>query len=1612
MTTLTCSAYRYYSAKSNLLIRRLQHWLKLALVGGLYALAQHASAIILTPLPPYLTEIKGAPMVMLNMSKDHQLFFKAYNEYSDLDGDGIIETQYKHSYKYYGYFDNQRCYQYNTSSNRYIPTRKVDATGYCNYSGGSAEWNGNFMNWGTMTRADVVRRILYGGFRSTDDSIVSGASLTVLERAHLPTDAHAFAKYYASADINKLTPFSNTEITMCNASFSYSDAPSIFVAGGNHALWGANERWQCYWRETKNAANGNVPALTGLNASDRNPQRSVSALGTGYAPGSYTARVEVCKAGLPGGFTADEGSRCKLYPLGNYKPIGMLQKYGERNEAAFGLITGSFDKNVSGGVLRKNVASFTDEVDIDDGQFKTLPSGTNGIVSTLNKLKVFGYNYSDGTYLADGAGCNFQQIGLVDGQCASWGNPIGEMYLESLRYLAGSTANPNFIAPVAIKDTALGLTITSWSDPFDVSTVATFGDRVCRRSSVLNFNASVTSFDSDAWSGASSISGLTTATVDLYTNQIGAAEGLYGAGKLWSVGRNGTDNNGFCSGKTITSTGTTSFANITGICPEAPTQFGGYKMAGAALYAHTNAIRSDIPIPASNTRAFKVDTYSIALATGTPRIKIPVPGQPGKFVFLSPSYRLDRLTGGGGTLVDFKVINQTATAGKYFINWEDSEQGGDFDQDVIGILEYSVNTSTKEISVTTYAAAQATANPQGFGYSISGTSDKDGVHFHSGILGFNYTDSKTITVTPITNVNPSGGCNNCQVAQTATTAVYTMVGLTGENLKDPLWYAAKYGGFDRDKTTTYTLGAQLPNDAWDSKSSDGSTGADGVPDNYFLAVDPSELEKSLDQVFSTILKAGGAAPAATSARTDAGGYAYQSSHSIKPASATADADASGQFQRYGFQSGGGLATSSDWDAGLRLTVQNWDTGRKIITQSSAGAVAFRWASLDNAQRNALLINSQTGVATTTVTVGQNRLEWIRGNNVNESAAGGLRARPTTKLGAIINSTPWYVGPPSAGYSNSAYGGGYGTFIKDNTATNAVFVAANDGMLHAINGATGDELFAYIPRAMFSTSGAAPYSKLSSLTAKDFALNSGTSNINMDGSVMVADIKAGATPAWASYLFGTFGRGGKGVYALDITKPHTVDESSTVMNRVVKWEFNEATGDPDMGYIIGRPTSRANGQPFQTGYMANGKWAAIFGNGYNSTSGKAALFILFADGPPSGSTSWTTGTQYIKIPTGTAGNGPDNGLSTPTAVDTDNNGAINSIYAGDLKGNVWKFDVSNSDPALWKVATTGAVPLYQATSTLTGSTTVVVQPITTVIQPFPHPSGGYQLVFGTGKSLESTDYPMSAPFTNTIYGIYDRPASTSTLTVGVTDLVQKSTTFVAGVRYVQENIVNYTTKAGWYLNLPVASEGLVFNVIADDLDRVFVKTLAPDGISDGCRRDSVSFDLTLNVISGSAYTGALEGAASITGFAAAGKVATNNFEPGKGGIYRQPPTPPSNTACIAGSTNCVCNPGAAAECVQCSDYMSCNPPWEQTANTTVCAAGSADCVCNSVNASECVICTVLLECNPPWKTRKLKTQGQCNFRKMAANGNAGVDISIRTGSCGENRLTWREVLRNR
>jgi hypothetical protein len=175
----------------------------------------------------------------------------------------------------------------------------------------------------------------------------------------------------------------------------------------------------------------------------------------------------------------------------------------------------------------------------------------------------------------------------------------------------------------------------------------------------------------------------------------------------------------------------------------------------------------------------------------------------------------------------------------------------------------------------------------------------------------------------------------------------------------------------------------------------------------------------------------------------------------------------------------------------------------------------------------------------------------------------------------------------------------------------------------------------------------------------------------------------------------------------------------------------------MGYIVepGNTPSRFTGQAASVAKMNNNKFAVIYGNGANSNNGSAALYILFVDGPASG--VWTAGgtsPSYVKI---VADTGPGNGLSQPTWVDTNADGLADAIYAGDLKGNLWKFDVSGATPASWGVAFHGR-PLFKARA-VDGSASSY-QPISAAPEFSFHPKGGVLVSFATGKALSSSDFP--------------------------------------------------------------------------------------------------------------------------------------------------------------------------------------------------------------------------------------------------------------------------------
>lgn len=976
--------------------------------------SQRASAYA---IDPPLGIAGAAPLVMLNLSRDHQLFYKAFNDFTDIDGDGVLDTTFDHTKPYAGYFDQTKCYTYSTSSGYFVPSAMADADSYC-----SSAWSGKFLNWATMTRMDEVRQILYGGKRSTDN-----ATTTVLERAYLPTDAHSFAKFYNGTDISKLMPYTASSVppsTTGNSSNYYNDTSSVTENGntytllrlktistslniqvgdqiriqasnsnnyaangptleaparylntgaygsasdndraelrlqngmflnmtctsisdcitalkgyknwqitnltrsgvticnttaqgggdqlsttnnapplirgvfGNYALWGSNESLQCQWVEEKSNSqsgfadgfysNGNRSAFSGLGSAAENPSNK-----TGI---EIIARVQVCVSGMIG------AENCKQYPdatvaTNPYKPIGLLQTYGESGQIKFGLVTPTFDHNASGGVLRAalpdpgtNDGDFiSNEVSATDGTF----TNNSGIISNINALRIYGYKYESGNNYGDGNGCSYQQTGITtgtaggtlvaEGNCSSWGNPMAESYIETLRYLAGKTPNSAFAS--GAEDKALGMSVVAtWNDPISQA-------NFCAALNVINFNASSLSYDTDAVAGFDDLS--TGKSVAAWTDLVGVGEGING--KNWFVGNptsgyTGSDKD-LCSAKAVAA-----FSGVQGICPESPALKGGYLMAGAAYGAHINRIRNlgvdstgALVVPTTDRTSLKVNTFGVQLATNTPQIRVAVPGKAGQFVTIIPAYRLVLPSGvGGGALVDFKVLSQTndgtTAKGQFYADWEDSFAGGDYDQDMWGILSYEITSTT--VKITTKPVSASTNNGQGFGYIVNGTT-KDGPHFHSGIYSFSYTDptspdiynAANVKVNGTGSINASGGCNSCTVSDPATTAVYTIGSASAGTLSDPLLYAAKWGGFRAD--VTKPDGTDTPaNDANPLDNSKWEAAGRTTPDNYFLVTNPSDLQKSLDSLFRKILAkiSSGTAAATVAASANGVGVTYQ-----------------------------------------------------------------------------------------------------------------------------------------------------------------------------------------------------------------------------------------------------------------------------------------------------------------------------------------------------------------------------------------------------------------------------------------------------------------------------------------------------------------------------------------------------------------------------------------------------------------------------------------------------------------------------------------------------------------------------------------------------------------
>lgn len=409
-----------------------------------------------------------------------------------------------------------------------------------------------------------------------------------------------------------------------------------------------------------------------------------------------------------------------------------------------------------------------------------------------------------------------------------------------------------------------------------------------------------------------------------------------------------------------------------------------------------------------------------------------------------------------------------------------------------------------------------------------------------------------------------------------------------------------------------------------------------------------------------------------------------------------------------------LGTSSNfflgnaWEAHtlLEANIQaNGHTGRNIATMNGSG-VPFEWNRLSSDQQTALMYTEVTSGGLT----GNDLVNYLRGEKTYENrfSGGMFRSRMTREFpnDPAIATTPFTLG--DIHHSPAIYDAG----------GDAVYVGANDGMLHAFDGTSGEELFAYVPSFV--------YDHLNELSKPDY-----DHKYYVDGITVIRDTGDGASDK--TYLVGGLGKGGKGYYCLDITDPSANTQANA--SSWVKWEFpNSGTLASDtnaMGYTFGTPAivkSQQSGNP----------WIAILSNGYLSDSGTAALFIVDVE----------SGDLLKAIDTGVTG---CNGLSDPFPTDPNGDQIVDYVYAGDLKGNLWKFDLTSDTPADWSIAY-GTDPLFQAKDS-SGDP----QPITGTPNVMAHcdeanRAPGYIVVFGTGKMLGESDKYDSQQ--HSAYGIWD------------------------------------------------------------------------------------------------------------------------------------------------------------------------------------------------------------------------------------------------------------------
>ncbi len=485
---------------------------------------------------------------------------------------------------------------------------------------------------------------------------------------------------------------------------------------------------------------------------------------------------------------------------------------------------------------------------------------------------------------------------------------------------------------------------------------------------------------------------------------------------------------------------------------------------------------------------------------------------------------------------------------------------------------------------------------------------------------------------------------------------------------------------------------------------------------------------------------------------------------------------------------GAVNPSHQWDGDQKLLskVTASSDSRNLLTLDDTGVGSkvkpFAWASL-TATEQAFFDKKCTPLSTMTqcalltpaqqVTAndGSQMVGYLRGWQANEGTVFRDRvvvdpitgATSNTVLGDTITAQPVFVRNPTFSYVD-AVTPSYATFASANAnRASRVYVGANDGYLHAFDGNTGNESWAYAPRFV--------------LPAMYALADTGYPSQHryfVDGSPEVFDVYDSAATAWKTILISGLNGGGRGYFALDITDP---------VNPKGLWEFcNDSTlcaiNDPDLGLSYGNPVVGKR--------SFDGKWVVVLSSGLNNVSpgsGIGYFYVLDA----------ITGAVLNKVSTGAGTVGTPSGLMKIRAFydapATD--ATFRFAYAGDQLGNVVRLDVSTNPATVLHIAT-----LKDGSGR--------AQPITTRMQ-LTHIGTSRVMYVGTGRYLGSADLtdPGAASgiaWQQTMYGFKDKNVDYGTnIRTGATLVTKTLTKISATARGISSNPVDWNTQDGWLVD---------------------------------------------------------------------------------------------------------------------------------------------------------------------------------------------------------------------